>query len=61
MSALGDIVQTNSEVTGVEYHPTLEHLFITSDASGRVVLRDARMAFGLHTKRNDEGIVQRVS
>jgi hypothetical protein len=55
-----DIIETENEVTGVQYHPTIEHLFATSDGAGRVLLRDARMAFGPLVNRTDGGIVQRV-
>jgi len=58
---LQDIIQTENEVTGVQYHPTIEHLFATSDGAGRVLLRDARMAFGPLVNRTDGGIVQRYN
>jgi len=56
-----DIIQTENEVTGVQYHPTIEHLFATSDGAGRVMLRDSRMAFGSLVNRTKGGVVQRVS
>jgi WD repeat-containing protein 22 len=52
-----DIIQMNSEATGVQYHPTMEHVFVTSDAKGRVCLRDARMAFGFTRKKSNAGVV----
>lgn len=48
-----------NEITGVQYHPRIDHFFITSDGGGNVFLWDARMAF--RSKENTEGIVQRVS
>ncbi|KDR82852.1 hypothetical protein GALMADRAFT_238461 [Galerina marginata CBS 339.88] len=60
-TATNDIIQTENEVTGVQYHPTVDHLFATSDGAGRVFLRDTRMAFGPLTKRSNEGIVQRYN
>lgn len=56
-----DVIQTENEVTGVQYHPTIEHLFATSDGAGRLMLRDSRMAFGPFVNRTDGGVVQRVS
>ncbi|PPR07786.1 hypothetical protein CVT26_014971 [Gymnopilus dilepis] len=58
-SAMGDVIQTTNELTGVQYHPILEHLFVGSNTIGDVVLRDSRMAFGSQTKRTGEGIVLR--
>ncbi|KAJ7439203.1 WD40 repeat-like protein [Mycena latifolia] len=52
-----DTIQFMAEVTGVEFHPTMEHIFATSDSSGRVCLRDLRMAFGPLVQRTREGIV----
>ncbi|KAF8798922.1 WD40 repeat-like protein [Phlegmacium glaucopus] len=52
-----DVVQMNSEATGVQYHPIMEHIFVTSDAKGRVCLRDARMAFGSARKQSNAGVV----
>ncbi|KAF8903180.1 WD40-repeat-containing domain protein [Gymnopilus junonius] len=59
--AMGEMLQTCSEVSGVQYHPTLEHFFVTSDDHGSVVLRDVRMAFGSQTRGNNQGIVQRYN
>ncbi|KAH9480635.1 DDB1- and CUL4-associated factor 5 [Psilocybe cubensis] len=56
-----DIIQTENEVTDVKFHPTMEHLFADSDGSGRVFLRDSRMAFGSLPKRSNEGIVRRYN
>ncbi|KAF8158181.1 WD40-repeat-containing domain protein [Crassisporium funariophilum] len=56
-----DTLHAESEITGVQYHPTIDHLFVTSDGIGRVFLRDTRMAFGPLTKRSNEGIVQRYN
>ena len=53
-------IQMNSESTGVQYHPTMEHIFVTSDAKGRVCLRDARMAFGCAAKKSNAGVVLAV-
>lgn len=53
-----DTIQIESEVTGVEYHPIMEHIFVSSDSRGNVCLRDARMAFGPSSNRTREGIVQ---
>ena len=50
----------NSESTGVQYHPTMEHIFVTSDAKGRVCLRDARMAFGYAGIKSGAGVVLTV-
>ncbi|KAI0028268.1 WD40-repeat-containing domain protein, partial [Vararia minispora EC-137] len=44
------------EVTCVQYHPTMEHIFATSDTSGHVNLRDARMAFGSGSQRRNSGV-----
>lgn len=45
----------------MQYHPTMEHIFVTSDAKGRVCLRDARMAFGVAGKKSNIGVVLTVS
>jgi len=42
----------------VRFHPTMEHVFATSDGQGRVCLRDTRMTFG--PREGIEGIVQLV-
>ncbi|KAF5343245.1 hypothetical protein D9758_013413 [Tetrapyrgos nigripes] len=52
-----DTIQLSSEVTGVRYHPTMEHLFVTSENLGRVCLRDARLGFGKRSERRDQGVV----
>ena len=38
----------------------MEHIFVTSDAKGRVCLRDARMAFGYAGEKNNAGVVLTV-
>lgn len=55
-----DRIQLAAEVTGVQFHPVMDHIFATSEGSGRVCLRDLRMAFGPLTHRTREGIVQTV-
>ena len=52
------MIAIQNEITGVQYHPRMEHLFVTSDGSGKVFLRDARMAFG--SQRTGGGIVLKV-
>jgi WD repeat-containing protein 22 len=54
-------LQLSAEVTGVQSHPRIEHMFATSDSYGGVYLRDARMAFGPLKQRTNEGVVQTVS
>lgn len=54
-------LQLAAEVTGIQYHPMMEHIFATSESTGRVCLRDTRMAFGPATQRTCEGVVQEVS
>ena len=53
-------VQNTCEFTGVQYHPTIPHLFVTGDKKGKAYLRDMRMAFGSLSSRSQEGIVQTV-
>ncbi|KAJ3731186.1 WD40 repeat-like protein [Lentinula guzmanii] len=53
-----DIIQLTAEVTSVKFHPTIEHLFVTSDSQSNVCLRDVRMAFGPLKTRSNEGIVR---
>jgi hypothetical protein len=48
-------------VTGVQYNPQMEYVFLTSEQSGAVCLRDERMAFGPLSRRSREGVVQVVS
>ncbi|KAF5340637.1 hypothetical protein D9611_007483 [Ephemerocybe angulata] len=55
---LEGILQLQSEITGVEYHPRMEHLFVTSDNRGNVCLRDERMAFGSLPERSDGGVMR---
>lgn len=54
------ILQLDREVTGVQYHPQIDNLFITCDFHGEVHLRDVRMAFGPARTRTQEGIVLSV-
>ena len=54
----------NAEQTGVQYHPSMDHLFASSNSKGQVYLHDARMAFESdddEATRGQNGIVQRVS
>ncbi|KAF8588568.1 WD40 repeat-like protein [Ramaria rubella] len=44
------ILSINAEVTGVQYHPFMAHLFVMSDARGNCTLRDTRMVFGDHAE-----------
>ena len=53
-------LQLMSEVTCVQYNPRMDHVFVTSDAAGKVCLRDTRMAFGPLTSRSRHGIVHTV-
>lgn len=55
-----DTIQIESEVTGLEFHPIMEHIFVSSDSRGNVCLRDARMAFGPLVDRTGQGVVQVV-
>ncbi|KZV66865.1 WD40 repeat-like protein [Peniophora sp. CONT] len=50
-------LQLMSEVTCVQYNPRMDHVFVTSDAAGKVCLRDARMAFGPSSLRSQHGVV----
>ena len=54
-------LRVRSEVTGVQYHPNIGHVFLTSEQKGAVCLRDERMAFGPLSWRSQEGVVQVVS
>ena len=38
--------QLNAEVTSVQYHPHMDHIFVMSDARGNCNLWDTRMVFG---------------
>ncbi|KAG2001800.1 hypothetical protein CC2G_004929 [Coprinopsis cinerea AmutBmut pab1-1] len=53
-------LELNASASGALYHPTMAHIFLTSDSRGRVCLRDERMAFG-SGERTDGGIVQRYN
>ncbi|KAF9262873.1 WD40 repeat-like protein [Marasmius fiardii PR-910] len=58
MGRAQDAIQLEVEVTGVQYHPQTEHLFVTSDGQGNVCLRDTRMAFGMRSERSSgNGVV----
>ncbi|CAK5270524.1 unnamed protein product [Mycena citricolor] len=52
-----DTLQIDAEVTSVQFHPMMEHIFLSSDSRGRVCLRDTRMAFGPSSSRTKEGVV----
>ena len=39
----------------------MDYVFLTSEGSGTVCLRDERMAFGPLSRRSQEGVVQVVS
>lgn len=51
-----DAVSANAEFSGVQYHPMMHDVFITSDVRGRVFLHDTRMAFADGDAKN--GIVR---
>lgn len=53
-------LQCEREMTGVQFHPSGEHVYVTSDQSGKVCLRDVRMSFGPLRQRTGEGIVREV-
>ena len=52
-------LQQTADFSGIQYHPTIPHFFLTSDKTG-VCLRDVRMAFGPLISRSHEGVVQKV-
>ncbi len=54
-------LQHDAEFTSVQYHPTMTHIFATSDNRGQLCLRDVRMAFGPLSQRRQQGIVHKVS
>lgn len=56
-SANREFIQLEREITGIQYHPLLDNLFITSGSPGNVLLWDARMAF----TRKTEGVIERVN
>ncbi|KAF9533088.1 WD40-repeat-containing domain protein, partial [Crepidotus variabilis] len=62
-SRRSDVVDLRSEVTGAQYHPRAEHLFVSSDHRGNVCLWDARMSFGRSrtSLKLGEGIVRRYN
>lgn len=53
-------LQLSAEITDIEYHPYIEHFFVTSDNQGLVCLRDERMAFGPSSRRSQQGVVLQV-
>lgn len=53
-------IHYNTEATSVQYHPSMEHIFVVSDAGGSVCLRDARMGFSGTPGRTSGGVVQTV-
>ncbi|KAL0960803.1 hypothetical protein HGRIS_005819 [Hohenbuehelia grisea] len=48
----------DAEITGLQFHPEMDHIFVTSDHKGSLCLRDMRMAFGTLSQRRQSGIVQ---
>ncbi|GJE88449.1 WD40 domain-containing protein [Phanerochaete sordida] len=58
MSKAQATLQQTADFSGVQYHPTIPHFFLTSDKTG-VCLRDVRMAFGPRRLRSNEGVVQK--
>ncbi|RPD62291.1 WD40 repeat-like protein, partial [Lentinus tigrinus ALCF2SS1-6] len=48
-------LQHDAEFTCVQYHPTMTHIFATSDNRGQLCLRDVRMAFGPLSQRSEHG------
>ncbi|KAH8818796.1 WD40 repeat-like protein [Flagelloscypha sp. PMI_526] len=57
MSRAQRTMQLEREVTGLQYHPQLDNLFLTCDYAGGVHLRDVRMAFGPAKGRTQQGII----
>lgn len=53
-------LQLSTEITDIEYHPYMDHFFVTSDSQGSVYLRDERMAFGPLSHRSQQGVVLQV-
>lgn len=53
-------LQHDSEITSVQFHPEMEHIFVTSDDRGGLCLRDTRMAFGPKSRRLNKGVVRKV-
>ena len=39
-------LSVNAEITSVQYHPFMDHIFVMSDARGNCDLWDTRMIFG---------------
>jgi len=55
-----ETIQLEREITGLQYHPLIHHLFISSDCGGNILLWDARMAYtggNVPTK----GVLEKVS
>ena len=61
MTRAQGILRQTAEFSGAMFHPTIEHLFATSDVRGNVRLRDTRMAFGPLRQRTNDGVVLKVS
>lgn len=64
MSQKSSSLQLNVELSGVQYHPSMDNLFASSNSKGQVFLHDARMAFESddnEATRGQKGIVQKVS
>ncbi|PCH40298.1 WD40 repeat-like protein, partial [Wolfiporia cocos MD-104 SS10] len=59
LSAAQGTLQEQAEFSGVRYHPTMPHIFATSNVLGEICLRDTRMAFGPLSQRKQNGIVHR--
>jgi hypothetical protein len=55
-----DTIQLTAEVTNMEFHPVMEHVFLTSDWKRNVCLHDTCMAFVQLLQRMQEGAVQTV-
>lgn len=53
-------LQHDAEMTSVQFHPEMEHIFVTSDSRGELCLRDMRMAFGPRSRRMNKGVVRKV-
>jgi WD repeat-containing protein 22 len=54
----------NVEMSGVQYHPSMDNLFVSSNSKGQVYLHDTRMAFESdddEATRGQKGIVQKYT
>ena len=49
----------NVEVTSVQFHPHMEHVFVMSDEKGKCKLLDTRMAFDQHEQHEPRYLVIR--